>query len=416
MTRRNRTLLVGAVLALGVVLLVVTGCGGQRQRPDVAAMEKGAGVDFCDRYPQPVASPYVPLSDTLAGLPGEHARGASQPVVQFTLYGDLQCPPCAETVKSLDKLLEAYPDEVQVVFHHLPLVDVHDKAHLAAQATEAASGQGGSEAFWAMHDLLYERLEEWDPLSEEEFKEKLADYAGEIGLDEEQFARELEDGGYAGLIDFSLSTALEMPGMQGTPILYVNGQPLVLPPVDFISLDALFKLLRAQSVYSEAPPMKIDPEKEYVAWIVTEHGDVAVNLFADLAPETVNNFAYLACTGYYDDLTFHRVISGFVVQTGDPSATGYGGPGYTVPDEFENSKLAFDRPGWLSMAHTDQPDSAGGQFFITLGSAPQLNNAFTIFGEVADGMDAVYQIGEHDPENLYVPGDRLVTIIVREVE
>ncbi|HRT32786.1 MAG TPA: peptidylprolyl isomerase, partial [Anaerolineae bacterium] len=97
-------------------------------------------------------------------------------------------------------------------------------------------------------------------------------------------------------------------------------------------------------MYTAEPPMQIDPQKYYVATLVTEKGDITLELYADKAPHTVNNFVFLAREGFYDNTTFHRVIPGFMAQGGDPTGTGTGGPGYTFADEFDPT-LAHDRVG-----------------------------------------------------------------------
>jgi peptidylprolyl isomerase len=165
-----------------------------------------------------------------------------------------------------------------------------------------------------------------------------------------------------------------------------------------------------------APQQVIDPAKDYVATMTMQNGDqVVIDLFPDKAPITVNNFVFLACQGFYDGLTFHRVIPGFMAQGGDPTGTGTGGPGYTIQDEHGNG-LVFDRPGLISMAHTSQPNSAGSQFFITY-SAEQtahLTGTFTIFGEVTQGMDVVEAISPRDPATASTPGDVIQSIRVEE--
>ena len=199
-------------------------------------------------------------------------------------------------------------------------------------------------------------------------------------------------------------------------MLFFDDLPVPQPPTAVEDFSLITDVVLVRQHYSVPPPMVIDPTKDYSAWIVTEKGTIAVDLFADLAPETVNNFAYLACVGYYDNLTWHRVVAGQIAQAGDPTGLGVGGPGYTVIDEFAGSGLRFDRAGWLSMAHTSQPNSAGGQFFITLGPADQLNGAFTIFGEVVSGMDAANSLTPRDPQTTPPDqlGDALETIVVRQ--
>lgn len=167
-------------------------------------------------------------------------------------------------------------------------------------------------------------------------------------------------------------------------------------------------------MYSAAPEMTIDPAKYYYATIETEKGDVRVQLFADRAPITVNNFVYLAREGFYDNTTFHRVLEGFMAQAGDPTGTGMGGPGYTIPDEFV-STLNFDRPYLLAMANTGMPSSGGSQWFITLAPTDWLNQRHTIFGEVVEGKEIVDSITLRDPEqNPTEPGDTILSITIEE--
>ncbi|MFN2148304.1 MAG: peptidylprolyl isomerase, partial [Anaerolineales bacterium] len=164
------------------------------------------------------------------------------------------------------------------------------------------------------------------------------------------------------------------------------------------------------------PAMSIDPNAVYVATLVTEKGNVKVELFADRAPVTVNNFIFLAEQGYYNDITFHRVIPGFMAQSGDPTGTGTGGPGYTIEDEITHG-LTFDQPGLLAMANVGSPDTNGSQFFITYAPTPWLNGLHTIFGEVIEGMDVLEQLTPRDPqESPDFEGDRLITVEIEQVD
>ena len=124
--------------------------------------------------------------------------------------------------------------------------------------------------------------------------------------------------------------------------------------------------------YDRPPEMALDPDKDYNANLVTEKGTVRIRLFAKEAPQTVNNFVFLAREGYFDGTTFHRVIEGFMAQGGDPTGTGAGGPGYRIRDEF-HPDLRHDKPGILSMANRD-PDTGGSQFFITHVATPWLDD------------------------------------------
>ena len=133
--------------------------------------------------------------------------------------------------------------------------------------------------------------------------------------------------------------------------------------------------------------------------IETSLGDIQVDLFAKDAPKTVENFVSLANKGFYDGLMFHRVIPDFMIQTGDPTGTGAGDPGYKFADEF-SPKLRHSKPGMLSMANSG-PNTNGSQFFITEAATPWLDNRHSVFGEVTQGMDVVNKIArvQRDPRD-----------------
>jgi len=166
--------------------------------------------------------------------------------------------------------------------------------------------------------------------------------------------------------------------------------------------------------YAERPELTIDPDKKYTAIIETEKGTFRIQLRPDLAIQTVNSFVFLAREGYYNGVTFHRVIPGFMAQGGDPTGTGSGGPGYSLPAEF--SDVPFER-GTVAMARTADPDSAGSQFFITFGEQTNLNGQYTVFGEITEGMDVVDSLSPprplHQPQRS--PGDAIISIKI-EVE
>jgi cyclophilin family peptidyl-prolyl cis-trans isomerase len=158
--------------------------------------------------------------------------------------------------------------------------------------------------------------------------------------------------------------------------------------------------------YNAPPEMVIDPEKTYTATIRTNHGDITAKLFADEAPQTVNNFVFLAREGFYDDVIFHRVISGFMIQGGDPTGTGTGGPGYRFADELEAARSRGYKMGTLAMANAG-PNTNGSQFFIMhqdYGLPPQYN----VFGKATDGLDVVDAIAT----TATAPGDRPVEDVV----
>ena len=146
--------------------------------------------------------------------------------------------------------------------------------------------------------------------------------------------------------------------------------------------------------WNTPPELTIDTEKSYTAEMVTNKGTMVLNLSANHAPKTVNNFVFLAREGYYDGVAFHRVISSFMVQGGDPTGTGMGGPGYQFEDEFENNPLRHI-DNVISMANAG-PGTNGSQFFITHDSQPHLDGRHTVFGKLAEGLDVLNSIAQGD--------------------
>jgi peptidyl-prolyl cis-trans isomerase B (cyclophilin B) len=159
-------------------------------------------------------------------------------------------------------------------------------------------------------------------------------------------------------------------------------------------------------MYKSAPPMTIDVKKSYEATIATAKGNIVVELYPKDAPQTVNNFVFLARDGFYNGLTFHRVEPGFVIQGGDPSGNGTGGPGYTIPAEIR----AKHTKGAIAMARlgdnvNPRRDSSGSQFYITLAPTPFLDGQYTAFGQVTQGEDVVSRIAR---------GDKIVSVTIVE--
>ncbi len=149
--------------------------------------------------------------------------------------------------------------------------------------------------------------------------------------------------------------------------------------------------------WSSPPAMQIDPKKNYTATIETNRGNIVVELAPQHAPKTVNNFVFLANQGYYDGVTFHRVISNFMIQGGDPTGTGRGGPGYKFEDETRGNPLKHESKV-ISMANAG-PNTNGSQFFITHAPQPHLDGKHTVFGKVTEGADVVDAIRQGDTMN-----------------
>lgn len=158
-----------------------------------------------------------------------------------------------------------------------------------------------------------------------------------------------------------------------------------------------------QKQWDNPPAMQIDGQKKYTATMETNKGEIEIALYPAHAPKTVNNFVFLAREGFYDGVSFHRVISDFVIQGGDPTGTGRGGPGYRFEDELQGNPLKHET-GSLSMANAG-PNTNGSQFFITHSPQPHLDGRHTVFGKVTKGQDIVNAIRE---------GDRMTSVTIRE--
>ena len=331
--------------------------------------------------------------------------------VTLLVYSDFQCYYCGTLAPLLRQLLTEFPADLRLAFRHYPLPQ-DDKAHLAAAAVEAAGAQG---MFWEMHDLLFERQADWSDLDLDEFRQTLEEYAEALDLDEDAFAEVLNDPDTATLVQIAYETARDIP-LPYAPFLLINGDPI--QDAGLANHYALSTLIRLEALkprqFADPPPDIIDPFLRYEATLVTDHGDIVIELFAELTPLTVNNFVFLAREGWYDGVTFHRVIPGWAAQTGDPSGTGYGGPGYFVPDEFV-PELRFDAAGWVGMANAG-PDTNGSQFFITLGAVPEFDGRYTLFGRVIDGLEAAEALAPRDPNTdaEAPPGDLIHTITIEE--
>jgi cyclophilin family peptidyl-prolyl cis-trans isomerase len=311
-----------------------------------------------------------------------------------------------------------FPDDLRVVYRQFPLVSLHDKALLATQATEAA---GLQDAFWKMHDFLFVNYNSWVNLSVDEFQAWLIEHVADLGIDVDKFANDLISDAIVAKAQSFWETGKNI--ISGTPFLAINGYPYFggIAGQNFegdINYYSLYRIIALEAVkdqqYTFCPPMAIDPLKRYVATIQTDKGNIVVELFPDVAPLAVNSFIFLAENGWYDGVTFHRVLPGFVAQAGDPTGTGWAGPGYAFRNEI-SSELVFDRKGLIAMANSGT-DTNGSQFFITYAPEPDLNGGYTIFGQVIAGMDVAESLTPRDPSQNFglPPGDRIVTITIDE--
>jgi cyclophilin family peptidyl-prolyl cis-trans isomerase len=169
--------------------------------------------------------------------------------------------------------------------------------------------------------------------------------------------------------------------------------------------------MNKQLSWNKPPAMAIDPKKAYTAILETEKGNLVIDLFAKDVPVTVNSFVFLARAGYYDGCTFHRVIDGFMAQTGDPTGTGRGGPGYIFNNEITSHKHVA---GAVSMANAG-PNTNGSQFFICYGPQDFLDGGYSVFGQLTKGMDILKKITPRDPQqNPKFTGDKIIKVTIEE--
>lgn len=341
----------------------------------------------------------------------DHIRGGvDNPSVTIIVYGDLQDATSALFAGVMQRILAEHPNEVRFVSRIFPLVGRNDKALLAAQAVEAAHLQG---KFWEMHDLLYAQQKNWVNLSPEDFAQWSAAQASALGMNVEQYQADVKSEAVTTLVQNRFEAARQF-GPFAVPLILINGE-IYLGPQDYSSINDIIQLiLLGRRQFTECPPLVVEKTKQYLATLYTEKGEVALQLFADKAPYTVNSFVFLARSGWYDNITFHRVIADLYVQSGDPSGTGKGQPGYYVMTEILPD-LRFDAPGKVAMVNSG-PDTSGSQFFITLAPAPQFDGKYTIFGEVLSGMDVLRALTPRNaqPGVETPPGDKLLHIEIEE--
>jgi len=310
-----------------------------------------------------------------------------------------------DVARQLDKYIKS--GQLKFVYRYMAFLG--DESQWAAEAAECAAEQG---KFWDYHDKIFanHKGENQGVYS----KDNLKKFAADLQLDTAKFDQCLDSGKYTAKIRQSNDAAAQV-GINSTPSVVING--VLIPGQALGSLDSIlpyFFWLGGNPKQYAAPDKVIDPAKKYTATIKTAKGNIVIELLADRAPNTVNSFVFLAKNKFFDGITFHRVLEGFVAQGGDPSSTGIGGPGYTCNDEIDSS-LVFDKPGVLAMANSGA-NTNGSQFFITFAPRPELNGKYTIFGRVVSGQDVASKITLRDPQTdpNAPPGDAIQAIVIEE--
>lgn len=335
--------------------------------------------------------------------------GPADAQVTILEYCDFQSAGCLAMAQTIAELIRNHPQSIRFVFRPMPLTGLLDKSDDAILAAYAADEQG---KFWEMYDLLFVKHEEWVNLSPGEFKNWLAREASSAGVEASQLAAAMNASDAANKLKSAQEATASLP-IQAAPLIFINGS-LQQYFLDYRSLsETVGLILLGEKQFTECPPFTVNASKQYIATIETEKGNIVLQLFADKAPLAVNSFVFLARQGWYDGVTFHRVIPGFVAQAGDPSGTGRGNPGYFFKNEPND--LSFDKPGMVGMANSGS-DTNGSQFFITFAPAANLNGFYTIFGQVISGLDAAEQLTARDPaQSGFIPaGDVILRVTIEE--
>lgn len=312
--------------------------------------------------------------------------------------------------QTIAELTRDYEGKVRLVFRPLPLRNILDKSETSALAAFAAGEQN---KFWEMYDLLFVKYNEWVNLSPGQFQSWLTKEAVSVGIDADQLTAAMKAEKAQNQLAAAYAAA-EQLSIPAVPLVFINGVLQQSYVLDYRNMsDAIGLILLGDKQFTECPPFDVDPAKQYIATLETEKGDIVIQLFPDKAPLAVNSFLFLARQGWYDGVTFHRVIPGFAAQAGDPSGTGRGNPGYFFDNE--NSDLLFTRPGMVGMANSG-PNTNGSQFFITFAPAAHLNGYYTIFGQVIRGLDVAEQLSPRDPSlGGFLPaGDLILRVTIEE--
>ena len=335
--------------------------------------------------------------------------GPADAPVTIVEYCDFQAEGCRNMAMIIGELMRSH-EEVRFVFRPLPLINVLDKSDKAVLAALAANEQ---DKFWAAYDLLFVKYAEWVKLKPEAFNAWFMNEAIALGLDGERLQAAINADKTATSMQsrYDAGKKLNLPAV---PLVLINGalQPSYLLNYQSIS-DAVGLIALGQKQFSQCPAFNVNPQTQYIATLHTEKGDIVIQLFPDKAPLAVNSFVFLARQGWYDGVTFHRVIPGFVAQAGDPSGTGRGNPGYFFKNE--SSDLKFDKPGMVGMANNGA-DTNGSQFFITFAPAAHLDGGYTIFGQVLSGLETAEQLTPRDPDQgtTLSSGDKILKVDIEE--
>ena len=337
-----------------------------------------------------VPADYVGYQAVVEQLPevseDDWVKGNADAPVTIIEYADFQCPACSAYSSYLLAYQALYPDTFRLVYRHMPLPSIHHLAYISSMAAEAAGAQG---KFWEMYELLFSQQSVWSGYaSEEEFTVWVLGQAETLGLDLDQFEADMTDADARTALETQTDEQLAL-GIHYTPFIIINGTIMS-------SFSVLTQYISVYNYdgYDTCPSWVVSPDKTYTAKLDTTVGDIYIDLNLAAAPLAVNNFVFLAQQGWFDDVPFHRVLEGFVAQTGELSGFG---PGYSFVNETNND-LSYDGPGVVGMANAGA-DTNGSQFFITLAATTSLDGSYTIFGKVQeDSLALLNEIALRDPD------------------
>jgi len=419
MVRKDRWFLRHIWTLCGIMLLCLSACSPFSQPSAPQTIEpiiSAAKLGPTSTSPPPSPTPF-PINPTPTLIPiapindDDWSRGPDTAPATLLVYCDFQSPYCVDLATVILELATIYPEDLRIIYRQYPLLTVHDKASLAGQAAESAGQQG---QFWTLYSLLNSDYAEWKDLDPENFLEWLLVATKDLDLDHQQFEEDLRSGRFEESMKEFFISAYDA-GINGTPFIFLNNDWFRLNPTQ-LNLEAALRLeLLSYRMYESPPEMGIDPEASYLVHMQLNIGEVVLQLFPKSAPMAVNSFVFLAENGWFNGNPFHGVVPGKYVQTGDPTGTGLGGPGYFLPDEIDPD-LDFNQSGVAALTRTG-PNTSGSQFFITLSPLPELNGTRTIFGRVVKGLDLLLKLEVRDPlEELLTPPQAYIESIRIEVQ
>jgi cyclophilin family peptidyl-prolyl cis-trans isomerase/protein-disulfide isomerase len=404
----------GFLLMATALILVSCTPAAQTGMPTLPDAPTAASTLPATSTPAAMTCTILHIPTTPAPFPADlgehaHATGPANAPVTIVVFSDYQCPYCALLAAVLKQIRLTHPDDVRFVYVNTPLPS-RDKDALATQAVEAADLQG---KFWEMHDLLFDKQADWSALAPAAFQVWLIQQAAVLGMDGSKFQTDFNGKTVADRLQQALQSTATQPIVP--PIMFINGSTPYTGLADFASLDTVVRMeaLTARQ-FNACPPWDIDPLKQYIATLHTAKGDVVIQLFPDKAPQAVNNFVTLARSGWYNGITFYKVLPDFLAMTGDPSETGMGNTGYLFQTEISAS-LHFDQAGVVAMDNSG-PNTNSGRFFITLSPAEQFYGQYTVFGKVLSGMPVLSALTPRNPQpgTALSAGDQLINITIAE--